>query len=749
MKHLPLTLLIVAVLGVWASPGFAQRQAAVGTGIIPLNATGMLNGVDMSASGTTGTLSVGVPGGPETDIFTLNDPPVTGFVAISTAASSQGNVVFNSSSTVFGAIGVTQPGGPFLLNISGGNAGTAVNFMGPVFATTLNVTGTGSVDFNSGSINTTATNFAADGVISLAPNTTLIGALTTTAGANTGTLSLGNASVLNGAVGGAIGLRAINIVGGSNLAGASATITGAADAYTFSLGTNTLNIGGALTIANGGPGGVINTTVASPTVYGNIRPVGATNIGPTLRINVTVPATTYIPVGSQFNIVRTQTGTVQSGTNGSVVSVTIQDPTNPLYSFSAVPAAGTVAGLVTIQTNSIPLLAPLTPPAGPTPPTLPIAATIVPVLLAVPPTLLTDVLDPLNALTDPAAVDNAVAQLAPSASSLAAPLVTFQAVREFQDLWVSRLDEALCSQVTKPDDKSHPDDKTSVCHRTEPRSGWWAKGVGYFADQSARQTSPGYSADIGGGMIGYDMPVDPDTIAGVGIGYARSTIDAKTFDNSTDFNSYQATAYIGHEQGQWFVYGDLSFGWNDYSGVRNIAFPGLNRSAQATYSGQDYTGFAITGYHFPVHGFTVTPLASLQYTHMDLGGYSESGAGDISLAAHPQSYDFVESGLGVKVEHGMVYDGLTYLPEIHAKWLHELANPTVRETAAFEVAPQSPFTTPGQKTAADTANIGAGLTLLSCACTAKTWSVEAVYDYYVRTDGYSANQVMVKFTDRF
>jgi hypothetical protein len=164
---------------------------------------------------------------------------------VSTAASSQGNIVFNSSSTVFGNVGVTQPGGPFLLNISGGNAGTTVNFLGGVFATTLNVTGTGAVNFSSGTSNTTATNFAADGTINLAPNTTVIGALTTTAGANTGTLSLGSGSVLDGAVGGAVGLRSINVVGGSNLAGASATITGAVNTNSFSLGTNTLNIGGA------------------------------------------------------------------------------------------------------------------------------------------------------------------------------------------------------------------------------------------------------------------------------------------------------------------------------------------------------------------------------------------------------------------------------------------------------------------------------------------------------------------------
>ncbi|MBV5335702.1 hypothetical protein JZU48_01420, partial [bacterium] len=87
---------------------------------------------------------------------------------------------------------------------------------------------------------------------------------TTTVGANTGSLSLGGGSVLNGAVGGAVGLKNISVVGGTDTTGVSATITGAVDAYNFTLGTNTLNIGGALTIANIGPSGVINTTLGSP-----------------------------------------------------------------------------------------------------------------------------------------------------------------------------------------------------------------------------------------------------------------------------------------------------------------------------------------------------------------------------------------------------------------------------------------------------------------------------------------------------
>jgi uncharacterized protein with beta-barrel porin domain len=777
MNRILSLLLCVAAIVVRGPPSFAQRQAAVGPGIIPLSATGILNGVDMSVSATTGTLTVGVPGGPQTDIFTLNSSAAPGLLAVSTAASSQGNIVFNSSSTVHGAIGVTQPGGPFLLAITGGNAGTAVNFLGPVFATTVNDTGTGSVNFNSGSTNITATNFAADGMITLAPNTTVIGALTTTAGAQTGTLTLGSASTLNGAVGGAVGLRAINVIGGSNLAGVGATITGAVDAYTISLGTNTLNIGGALTIANIGPGGLINTTLASPSVFGNIRPVGATNLGPTLTVNVLVPASAFIPVGTQFNIIQTATGTVQSGTNGSVISVTVRDPTNPLYTFSAVPAAGTIAGLVTIQTTGIPLLIPIVPPPGappvviptpggppvvinppaaqlaPLPPTLPIAAAVVPAVLGTPltPDLTTNVLAPIDALTDPAAVVAAVTQLAPSAPDLAAPLVTFQLTQQFRDMLADRLYDQMCGPEVRQMDglDRQGDPPNTICLEPKSRAGLWMKAFGEVSSQDSRGSFVGYTASIYGTMIGYDLPLGPDTRAGLALGVGRGTINGNTYSADTTFNAYNAMAYIGHEIGPWYVNGAVSAGLADYSESRSIAFPGLDRRATGDYSGQNYAVYASTGYHFFTGGMVLTPLASIQYTHVNLDGYTEGGGGDIALKVNSQSYDFVESGLGAKVARPFPYRSTTVVPELHFKWLHELSNPLLRNTAAFNVAGAPVFTAPGFRPGEDTLNIGARITLLSCSCQMVTWSLEAAYDFYWNNAGYFANRGLLRFATRF
>jgi outer membrane autotransporter protein len=193
----------------------------------------------------------------------------------------------------------------------------------------------------------------------------------------------------------------------------------------------------------------------------------------------------------------------------------------------------------------------------------------------------------------------------------------------------------------------------------------------------------------------------------------------------------------------------VSFGWNDYSGMRNIAFPGVNSTANANYSGQSYTAFLTTGYHFFTQGFVLTPLASLQYTHLDLDNYTESGAGALDLKVNSQSYDFLESGLGGKVGRPFAYGDGTLVPEMHFKWLHEIANPTVDNTAALAVAGSPSFTIPGFKEGDNTYNLGAGLTFLSCDCTAKIWSLEAVYDHYWRSAGYSADQGMIKATVRF
>ncbi len=165
-------------------------------------------------------------------------------------------------------------------------------------------------------------------------------------------------------------------------------------------------------------------------------------------------------------------------------------------------------------------------------------------------------------------------------------------------------------------------------------------------------------------------------------------------------------------------------------------------------NGQEYTGTVRAGYHFFVQGVTITPLASLQYTHMNLDGYTETGGPQINLNVQSQSYNFLQSGLGATVAHPFAVDGGALVPEFHAKWLYMLANPTLQNTASFALGSPT-FVTPGLSTFPSMFNVGAGITFLNCGCAAKTWSFEAVYDFYARSDNYFAHAGMLRFTSRF
>jgi outer membrane autotransporter protein len=324
--------------------------------------------------------------------------------------------------------------------------------------------------------------------------------------------------------------------------------------------------------------------------------------------------------------------------------------------------------------------------------------------------------------------------------------VAFQTDREFQDIWLSHLDAGQCSEGQPAEVNSNPN---ATCQGKDTRDGWWLKVFGYFGDQGDVGAYPGYTSQTVGTMVAYDVGLSPDTRAGVGIGYAQSIIDGKTFIAGTDIDTYEATAYIGHEDGPWYVDGSLSFGWNDYSGSRTIFFPGIDRTADAGYDGQDYTGFVTAGYHFSAQEVTITPLASLQYTHANLDGYGETGADEIDLNVQSQSYNFLETGLGVKVSHDFIYHEGVFVPDVHFEWLHDLDNPTLQDTAAF-AAPGSPyFTTPGLETSDNTFKVGASFSFLSCDCSSRTWSLEGVYNYYWTDENYSAQEAMLRFTARF
>ncbi len=217
------------------------------SGTIGTAAADSINDVDITISGTDLTLSANAFLDGDFEFKSANQSLIlesganittTAATSISnTSVSNTGTLTLQGSSTISGNVGASAAGSR-LGAINVGANGSASTFNGDVFANTLTVTGTGTI--NSDSITGTSVIFAGNGTISLDANENITAAISTNTD-STGTLTLeGGNSTITGNVGSAsAALAAINVLaGGPEITGAVFT-----DQLTVS-GSGTLNLSG-------------------------------------------------------------------------------------------------------------------------------------------------------------------------------------------------------------------------------------------------------------------------------------------------------------------------------------------------------------------------------------------------------------------------------------------------------------------------------------------------------------------------
>ena len=696
---------VAAAITTWAPISSARESVVLPYifGVAPGDSVGQTTGVDTTGAGL---LTVN----PNININTLND--VGG--GITSNINNVASILFTGNSTITGFTGTNTIR---FIDITAGANATTVNFNGDVFTTAFALSGTGIVNFN-GNVNqgivAASSNFAGDGFINIGANKLFKSAITTNT-ANTGTLTLNGGSSVIGAIGGANGLKRINVIGGN------VSVTGAIQARQFDLDTNTLTMIGALTT---NVAGIINTTFASNSVFGKIVVKGNSAIN-AAGVTVIPTVTGALTNGTTYRIVE-----APSGTNNAAVSVINN---SPRYTFAGLP---TTLGNVDIVLTNIAPLATLVTSTG--------ALAVSPILDINAP-LNTDfrlIQDAIAVLPNAASINNALTQLVPGNTNLAAPWIAGQATRMFEDQLMAHFDEVqnnCCDttcDLTKPSNVKNPQE----CKDKKQHSNWWGKAMGNAGNQDNRDGISGYEIAGAGLMLGYDVPLSDQTRIGLGGGYTNTSIEDNNSSAKTKVDSYQVTGYFDYAPQPWFVRAALTAGIDKYDSNRLISFPGINRSVNADYRGKQYTGLVTVGKHLYVNETIITPLASLQASHIKVDSFSENGGGDINLNVNKQDYDFLQSSLGVKAERVIKTSNGAVSPEIHARWFHDFSSTTMEQTASFAGGGSS-FSAQGIKQDRDSYNVGTGFTMAYCNCENNAWSVKGLYDYKWNNSDYSSHQV--------
>lgn len=713
MRNRFITAAVATFLSTFVPYGSARETVALPYifGVAAGDSVGQATGIDTTGAGLL-TINNNI------NINALND--VGG--GITTNALAGATILFLGNSTITNFTGTNLIP---IFNIRVGENATSVNFNGDVFSTTFHHFGTGTVNFN-GNVNHPAPAggassyiFEGDGFLNIGPNVIFNSALTTTAGANTGTLTFNGGSSMSGAIGIASAVKKIIIVGGN------VNLGGEVFVKDIDLAANTLSIVGQLTTSTGGK---ISTNFTSNSVFGHIVGAGAYNIdGPTITVIPTVSGA--LTIGTPYRIV-----SAISGSDATTVTVI----NSPRYTFTGSNTLGNVDLLLV----SVAPLATLV--------TSPDALAIAPILDVNAPinSDLRLVQDAIGALPTIAAIDNALDQLVSANTNLAAPWVASQATQLFSNTWVNRLDElrdtccdTYCNTNVNPTNKRD-------CKDNDKRSNFWVRSIGAFGKQTDSSVMTGYKTDAYGAMLGYDISTSKNTRVGVGAGYIRSTIDSNNSLNQTKIDSYDLTTYFNYAPEAFFIRGALIAGADKYDGTRHIDFAGINRIAKSDANGQQYTALITTGKNFTSKNTTLTPLVGVQASRINVDSYTEHGAGDINLQVDSQNYNFLQSTVGVKLEHVMQSKNLTVAPEIHTKWMHDFKSTTAQQDAVL-TGGGSKFHIHGIEQESNSYNVGAGVTLYSCNCDKDSWSVKGAYDYKWNETGYQNNQVSVVASIKF
>lgn len=213
-----------------------------------------------------------------------------------------------------------------------------------------------------------------------------------------------------------------------------------------------------------------------------------------------------------------------------------------------------------------------------------------------------------------------------------------------------------------------------ITSETDPRWGVFARGSLILGDQKSTPEQKGYDFKNSGFTMGMDYRIARRFIAGAMFGYNDSRSSVNDAGSKVALEGFAASLY-GSVFGD-ALFGDfqLSYGWNRYDNTRRIVFPGIDRTAVSSPSGNQISAYGGTGYNFSKGNWTMGPTLSLQYIRLQVADCKETGAGALNLHIDQNNVESILGSAGGQISWRWNKDNIRLLPRLWAAWRHEFAD---------------------------------------------------------------------------
>jgi len=217
--------------------------------------------------------------------------------------------------------------------------------------------------------------------------------------------------------------------------------------------------------------------------------------------------------------------------------------------------------------------------------------------------------------------------------------------------------------------------RAGVVSESDRDQNLWARGFGQFGEQDEDSNYPGWDIKGSGIVIGYDQDFGGTWNVGAALAYSETDIKANSalVNHKIEAETYQGALYAYWSGGD-SMYIDLMavFGSSDNDSTRQIAFADVARTAAGSFDTSFLRFSGAFGKGFQVSdNMTFTPVVDISYTTVEDDSYTETGAGDLSLAVDDNDIESlivgIDGRLGVEVSDtvlftvhaGVGWDGMT------------------------------------------------------------------------------------------
>jgi outer membrane autotransporter protein len=243
----------------------------------------------------------------------------------------------------------------------------------------------------------------------------------------------------------------------------------------------------------------------------------------------------------------------------------------------------------------------------------------------------------------------------------------------------------------------------------ENRWGFFASGDGlFYRGGSSNSSLENGKSNSAGTLAGVDGKVGENAVIGTFFAYNNSAVDLGNDGSHATIESYSGGLYGAYHQDGFYANSLAAYTRNNYTSSSNVLFPGFATTGNGSTHGNQYSANIDGGYDFHLgERLTVGPIGGLQYVHLDVNGFNESGG---ILALGDQSMNSLQSRLGAKAEYKIATTATSsFGAETYVAWQHEYLDNSRGIGASFEGSGLAPFVVQTGSPDRDAAVVGAAL----------------------------------------